>query len=118
MGRLFFSDLALCVFTHFVFCLEFSFALTMQLYWCVSASELVCLCVCQRIFPQYELLSLATRFSSAVFAFSFALLCTADCSLGPLFISHIKELFVRHVDLGQAAGETQGTAGTTRPIYA
>lgn len=130
MRRLFFSDLALCVFTHFVFCLEFSFALTMQVYWrmCVCVciclrANVVCVCVCtrQRIFPQFELLSLATHtFQLLFFAFShfpISPLCSADCSLDPVFISHIKELFVRHVDLGP--GGTPGTAaGTTRPIYA
>lgn len=54
MVRLFFSDLALCVFTHFVFCLEFSFALTMQVYWRMCVCVYVCLranvvCVCERV---------------------------------------------------------------------
>lgn len=128
MGRLFFSDLALCVFTHFVSCLEFSFALTMQVYWrmCVCVcmclrANVVCVCVCARVSVFSHNLSYSrlphTLFSCCFSHFPISPLCSADCSLDPVFISHIKELFVRHVDLGP--GGTPGTAaGTTRPIYA
>lgn len=96
---------ALCLLSWIFICPDYAVVLVCE---CQRARLCVCVLVCQRIFPQYELLSLATRFSAAVFRI---FLCSSVHSwllFGTTFHKSHKRIICQTCWLGASSGRNPG----------